>query len=62
MVLTAHVLQAVQVRLKYVTNEGNLTLEDETVYGPTSSRMAVVTLKYATEHYLSMRYVLCKSD
>jgi hypothetical protein len=33
-VLSAHALQAVEVSLKFVSNEGQFTLEDETVLRP----------------------------
>jgi hypothetical protein len=45
MILPAHVLQAVQVRLKAVKNGGHFTLEVETVFRPyllyDSSRVTV---------------------
>jgi hypothetical protein len=34
MILTAHALQALQVRLKSVSNEGHFTFEAETVFRP----------------------------
>jgi hypothetical protein len=52
MVLTAHALQAVQVRLKSVNNAGHFTLEDETAFRPVSRRIAVGSLSKTTWYFL----------
>jgi hypothetical protein len=60
MVLGAHALQAVKCRLKAESNEGNITLQVETVFRPISPGIAVGSLSNTTSYSLPNRYKQCK--
>jgi hypothetical protein len=55
MVLHAHALQAMQVRLKSVSNEEHATFEVETVFAPIARMIAVGSLSNSTWYSLCMR-------
>jgi hypothetical protein len=59
MVLPAHALQAVQITLKSVCNEGHLTPEVQSIFRPISSRIAVGSLSNTTCNSLCMQYKQC---
>jgi hypothetical protein len=60
MVLPAHALRAVQVRLKSVSNEGHFLLRTKQFFVRISSHIAVGWWKYSTWHSLSICYAQCK--
>jgi hypothetical protein len=60
MVLPGHVLPAVEVRLKTVSNEEHFTLEIEYFFGRISPRISVGSLSNTTWFSLRMSYKHCK--
>jgi hypothetical protein len=60
MELQAHVLQALQLRLKSVSNKGHFTLEVERVFIHMYPRIAEGSLSNTTWYALRMRYKQCK--